>query len=597
LTTAKVSHNFIAIDWSDLSFQALSNHNHQPPTVMTMNSSNHSVVSFDIQEIAVDDGGDALSFADVEMSSPTTSDKAKEPYDRESQRVRFAGRALLIYLVLLGFLGATWTARSLHEREEDDYEAAFTSAASALSEALRQDAEHMLSAMDWFSQIIVSHSRDFNMDWPLVTLSDMEAQASRLHQLVGTEQLFLLPLVKQEDRTTWEDYSVAHFPVWVDQSLSYGTTGVSNTMTGDSISPYMQTVEGARVNEESDGPFLPVWQTAPVMTTLPAVYNTDLLSDPVLAPSLRAVLTSLRPVWSPILQERSLLLSASVQVQSSARSSLLYPVLDPEENLLAILVATFGWRSKVKEHLASGIDADLVTTRVESSCNEETIFVAAEREWTAVQSADPDDLSVLSSLVLSELPGMTTDPSCSLLLKFQPSRGSPDLYETALPLRMAFFCLALLGIAVVLWYYYATVVAHRQALVARQAGKSSALVSSLFPDTIRDRLMLQASQANLDHGTFTDDEEEDDLDKEDRVSFSKTRTNETSDSSNSERAMTQREPPKMRLRSFLREANRAGPSSTRVLTSEAKPIADFFPNCTVLFADVRLCLRRNMSPG
>jgi class 3 adenylate cyclase len=91
------------------------------------------------------------------------------------------------------------------------------------------------------------------------------------------------------------------------------------------------------------------------------------------------------------------------------------------------------------------------------------------------------------------------------------------------------------------FFVYDNLVERRQSLILSKAEQSTAIVSSLFPTNVRDRLMQT--------------------------------TNETDTSGNQ---ILIRSP---RLTSLLGESAQGNKANSQ-------PIADLFPNCTVLFADI-----------
>lgn len=107
-----------------------------------------------------------------------------------------------------------------------------------------------------------------------------------------------------------------------------------------------------------------------------------------------------------------------------------------------------------------------------------------------------------------------------------------DEYVTPLPLYITFAVVFVFLLTVCAFLGFNWVVEHRQALVLRQAVRSTAIVSSLFPDNVRDRLI---------HG---DDEEQ----------------------------ATSRISGKYKIRSFLDKGDEGH--------SPNKPIADLFTDCT-----------------
>ena len=98
---------------------------------------------------------------------------------------------------------------------------------------------------------------------------------------------------------------------------------------------------------------------------------------------------------------------------------------------------------------------------------------------------------------------------------------------------------------------YDFLVERRQNLVMRSATRSNAIVSSLFPSTVRDQLYQ--------------DQEEEEPDKKAAFSI---------------------EAPKRRLASFLHDGPSSDPASENGPAMSSKPIAELFSDATVIFADI-----------
>jgi class 3 adenylate cyclase len=99
-------------------------------------------------------------------------------------------------------------------------------------------------------------------------------------------------------------------------------------------------------------------------------------------------------------------------------------------------------------------------------------------------------------------------------------------------------------------------VERRQRRVLLEAQRTNALVGSLFPEAVRDRLLKQSEDKyNRKGGMF------------------KKRTGEVEAA------------PKLRLKTFMADDNRATLANMAGV-SDTEPIADLFPKATVLFADI-----------
>jgi class 3 adenylate cyclase len=121
-----------------------------------------------------------------------------------------------------------------------------------------------------------------------------------------------------------------------------------------------------------------------------------------------------------------------------------------------------------------------------------------------------------------------------------PSQTYYEDYETNTPIVVTFAVAMVFVFTVLMFLVYDRLVESRQRLVLNRAEQTSAIVSSLFPKNVRDRLMQVESEDRNEGGTFMS--------------------------------------PNNRLKSFLNDGDKKD--------SGLQPIADLFPQCTVLFADI-----------
>lgn len=131
---------------------------------------------------------------------------------------------------------------------------------------------------------------------------------------------------------------------------------------------------------------------------------------------------------------------------------------------------------------------------------------------------------------------------CPIQLDVYPSEAFYKMYETGTPMVVTFAVAFVFLFTAFMFLCYDRLVERRQAIVLLRAEQTTRIVSSLFPQQVADRL-IQA--ANNEEKTKTDS------------GFAA---------------------PTRRLKSFLAEDGHG-------LTG-SQPIADLFPNCTVLFADI-----------
>ncbi len=133
---------------------------------------------------------------------------------------------------------------------------------------------------------------------------------------------------------------------------------------------------------------------------------------------------------------------------------------------------------------------------------------------------------------------------CNIGIDVYPSQAFYDSYETSTPIVITMSVAIIFVFTAFMFVIYDRLVERRQALVLQKAIQSTAIVSSLFPENVRDRLM------------------------------NKTATT-TKASSNNKSSF---DAPVSRMKGYLGTGQEDADNN--------EPIADLFPYCTVMFADV-----------
>ena len=149
---------------------------------------------------------------------------------------------------------------------------------------------------------------------------------------------------------------------------------------------------------------------------------------------------------------------------------------------------------------------------------------------------------------------------CPYTLSVYPSSQLRNEYITYKP-AVYTFCVALAFVLIsAVAITYDCVVQRRLKTVLDSALESRAIVSSLFPANVRDRLFESDGQPRKERafGEAVDDKQ---ADRQHHLNA---------------------HPAKLRLKTFLHE----GPKGGTPDILQTKPIADLFPHCTVLFADI-----------
>jgi hypothetical protein len=168
-----------------------------------------------------------------------------------------------------------------------------------------------------------------------------------------------------------------------------------------------------------------------------------------------------------------------------------------------------------------------------------------------------------------------THKQCEYQLRIFPSSLVEDEYTTSKPLWYAAMVILIFGLTVLVFLLFDFAVAQRQRRLEAKATKTQAIVASLFPANVRDRMM--------------------------------------EDSSRRSNSMTDGGLSNVSLRSTKSKRNLMGEGTTSrrgedKRASRSKPIADLFPNATIMvrlsvlhvsqyFTDIRLLTLRRIVCG
>lgn len=431
--------------------------------------------------------------------------------------------------------------------------------------------------------------------WPFVTVPRFSVRAEKLRNLTSAVVVTNYHYVRKDQRRDWEAYS-ANNDAWVEDGIRHqqqylgSHRSLENILRGESSAAIDWTrdnIGNASLGREDS--FLPRWQQSPVSDTSP--YNWDGFQHKPLADAWEVFqyeggvvmghVSNIPTIEDPDLnvEEANKFIGAFVGNNNTSSSSsnnnntrhtepfgdIFYPIMnddiDEEEsaqdgnntpsksNVVGVVAVTFYWRDMLKNILSDRIQGIRVV--IENNCNQTFTYTWSDHELEYLghgdhhepdleglkQSFDLADSDMYSGLPLSTGGGcqytIHTYASAELLSDFKKLEVSPGVLTAIAVVIFIFTSLVFL--------FYDCLVERRQRKVYSSAVKNNAIVSSLFPKSVRDRLYKE----NSTYPTSPHPE------------------------------------AKIRLRSFMHEEE-----DNESKNEADAPIADLFSNCTVLFADI-----------
>ena len=499
----------------------------------------------------------------------------------ETRKV-FRLRCLVFLVLFFAAIGVSaGVFRLARKSESEEFNIQFEESATKINSAFQEVVSQKFEAIKAMTITLSAHVRSHpGEEWPFITLNDFQERADSVRKLSGALFLRFAPLVTDATREAWEAYSLRNLdwlsdippqlPEYYTRKLqeSENTTGYETVVADDVVDfstgvgsrIYTGSAFGGIVADSSPGPYFPLWQESPTFGVSTSPVNLNIGHYPPYAPHIsRAIETGKMTLGGIQTAPRGLpsdedystryfasLLSVAakkkVTYMGDPMSTVFVPVFseyNTTENPVAIMFGVFGWASYFENLLTENFPGIAVV--LENTCDGPFTYKIV---GTEVEYIGPGDLhlSKFNSMRRrfdlkdeSTAEGLNLHQSvCPYSLSVYPAQELFDAYITNLPFLLTTAVLLVFALASGVFFLYNQFVEERQDLVMNQAVQSTAIVSSMFPEAVRDRLMQDQANSHLRSG-------------------------------------------KKRLKSFLDDGDDK---------IDMEPIADLFPNATVFICDI-----------
>jgi class 3 adenylate cyclase len=509
--------------------------------------------------------------------------------EKETNAVNAIRLATFAVLVLVALTVSLLVYFHTKDTEEGEFAAQFISHGGKVVDSFRANAESRLAALSSFSASVTSYALHSNQSFPFVTLPDFERRAAFTLQLAQVLSIAVNAIVSQDNRAEWEAYSVLN-QGWLAEGLSLqqavvdedenesvqqfqnqtssGVLGEDVTSSLDIVPFIFSLEEGGTTSayETGPGPFVPIWQIAPAIP-LPSLINFNGLTHPTTQAELRTVLaTGQRLVGpaadysddlDPSIAGRKALLnlflnrwkSGGNDYEEGPVSEIYVPIQDrfgPNSTMAGVFSSTIYWQVYFTDILPE--TAQGVICVLENTCSQSFTYVINGAQASYLGQGDLHDPSYdeymietgFGAFIGRDNVAASRDGNCYYNVRAYPSKEMEELYITREPLYFTLTLVAVFVFTSLVFVAYDCLVQRRHTVVNKSALQSNAVVSSLFPEEVRSRLpSLYASKTERDAATKSMQHEKDDND-----------------------------------------------DSFDDYYDDSLPIADLYPNCTVLFADI-----------
>jgi hypothetical protein len=520
-----------------------------------------------------------------------------------------------VYAIMITFstISAEVVYVILRMDEESAYKENFNLYANQIVAGFYNKIDSRLVAADSLSTSLTVQASDMKSIWPFVSFPEFEMRCAGTRQMAAASSVTFAPLIPSGDRLTrrhWETYAVLtdqHGGLESNYSDDFQVSGTDEQTVFfmDTERWIAQGIYYIVGDEARDLPMLPsnnifpLWQRSPALTNGTDIRMYDQMSNPIRSHALNALLLAEHPVrgvFTDFLMYDSNL--TDYAYYTTPRATLNTPVYDSanREVVVATLDLEFMWETFLVGLVEDDVEPLVVVAKSSCGGHEYSFTVngsAATYLGAGNLSPDPADYWALtpanssyeaflqllfpsSNLTASNATSDASQLPCQFQISVYATPEFQDFYITGMPEIIRWIILGVFLFMVSVFLIYDCIVDQRSSKVIESAKRTDALVSTLFPSNVKQRLLENAdkkrqqqmeakrvSHWEMNHrGSYIDGNVSDDGDMR----------------------MPMIHTPKRKLKSFL------DPGAHDLLNSgdidDSEPIADLFPNASVMFADV-----------
>lgn len=528
-------------------------------------SSNHC----DVDEDILGEGSSVVSH----------QDSVREVIGKRETKIVHLSKCMVVVVIfvvgaLMGFITYSFLARA----EKEEYRSQFDSMADEIISITHIRSRSVFDNLEQVGVSLTAQAIATKANWPFVYFGSWQVQGMISNQITGANTLTIHPLVQDRDRAAWERFSVYN-QKWLRDSHAFDEhahpmlyqreyyNDIMYDPRGESLRWNVTGIVPSIWKEGDDGKIVPLpkgssdryspfWQRAPAVDFSPDT-NKDLQSSDIFKNVIQGMLETDHPVMTEVTDATFLKQNYEQRFPSEEKNKphiyLLSPIYDSlfaNRTAVGFLSALFRFDNFFTNILPDTENGIIVV--LDGSCGQTFSYIinGHKAEFLGVGNlGDPRyehmrrDFEIAPFTLLEE----TEDNKyCQYSGRIYPSKEWGDKYFTDDPVDFAVAivaCFVVTSLVFVLYLFY--VVQKRQQVVLDSATKANQVVYSLFPRNVRERLLEE-------------------------VHANETKKVQHAASASQRRIQSQRKP--------------ACETSETIFGSA--PIADFFPNTTVMFADM-----------
>ena len=450
---------------------------------------------------------------------------------------------------------------------------------------------------------ITTIANTMDTTWPFFVCPDFQVIGMVSNAITGAATLGFSPIVMDKDRAAWELFTIQTGKTWLAEGHKYDDTVAADLYeetrfpdqeTGPAppfpipswnetgvlpfISAFPEFDGGAfrPAPAEKQDFYMPFWQVAPASDFSP-ISNIDTNGPPGGRLINEALIKFGKPLLSPIINADYLKFSYDQRFPNPKdgipHSYVYQPIFDSlnaDRKVVAILNAFLRWDKFFYNVLPRGEKPIVVV--LESTCQDTFTYELRGEDVALLGQGDLHSeaydgiVQEAEFAAFASLDAVSGGQSCSFSSRIYPTVEWSESFFTSNPYTYAAAVVSCFLVTTLVFIVYDCFVQKRNRTVMESATKTSQIVSSLFPSNVRDRLMDELTPVTEDPKKRQAWPKASEIAKNRITAIG----DDHSNSNNYDMSMRD--------------------DSVRCMTSDrifgSQPIADLFPNTTIMFGDM-----------
>ena len=478
------------------------------------------------------DNGQSIYTADDDMGNDQDEDEIgghRPVLGKRETRAIYCLKGFVMFILLgCGLAIAACVYLYTSQQEQSTFDDSFADYSQQIIDTVDTYARNKLEALGALALMIQAHAITANETFPFVTVPFFEEIVQGTKSLTACYGIMLFPIVTEANRQAYVNYTLTQRG-WINASYAaqremHGSDNLGMTMNEISQVDwfdYLWTMDYYNesnpdfsawiaddifqtrsspgiyhpVVETEPGPYFPQWQVAPLDSYYQSTVNLNYGAYDDFYRQTEIIHATSNAAFG---------IAWTDQSTDGYISTLLYPIFDQfhgsEKSIVAFLGLDIYWKAFLENILPP--ETKGIQVVVYNSCGQNFTFLLEGNNATFQGDGDLHDLSfdgmARSTVFGRKLMEPVTEEGylgpplygdyCTSTFNIYPTRSMKDFFITDQPWVYAGCALAILLFTSAVFLLYDVFVERRQRLVLTTATRADKVVSSLFPEHVKEKL-------------------------------------------------------------------------------------------------------------